>query len=117
LWQSSLAGVHYVDVNSTNATPPYTNWTTAATNIQAAVAAAAAGDEILVTNGTYAGGVNITKPLTIRSVNGSQFTTIFGGGPCVSLTNNASLSGFTVTGGRAGYGRLGGGVSVPRQTR
>src|SRR6266478_1540350 len=29
LWQSALAGVHYVDVNSTNATPPYTNWATA----------------------------------------------------------------------------------------
>ena len=42
LWQSALAGVHYVDVNSTNATPPYTNWTTAATNIQAAVDAAVA---------------------------------------------------------------------------
>ncbi len=40
LWQSALAGVHYVDVNSTNATPPYTNWTTAATNIQDAVDAA-----------------------------------------------------------------------------
>src|SRR5213595_1250364 len=28
LWQSALADVHYVDLNSTNATPPYTNWTT-----------------------------------------------------------------------------------------
>src|SRR6266403_1662292 len=37
LWQSALADMHYVDVNSTNATPPYTNWTTAATNIQDAV--------------------------------------------------------------------------------
>src|SRR2546428_13538773 len=37
LWQSALAGVHYVDVNSTNATPPYTNWSTAAYTIQDAV--------------------------------------------------------------------------------
>jgi len=47
----ALAGVHYVDVNSTNATPPHTNWATAATNIQDAVDAAVAWDEIVVTNG------------------------------------------------------------------
>src|SRR6266516_1380268 len=82
---SALAGVRYVNLNSTNATPPYTNWSTAATNIQDAVDAAVAGDEIVVTNGTYAGGVNINKPLTVRSVSGPQFTTIAGGGPCVSL--------------------------------
>jgi hypothetical protein len=33
------------DVNNTNATPPYTNWTTATTNIQHTVDAAAAGDD------------------------------------------------------------------------
>src|SRR5437667_5546509 len=94
---SAMADMHYVDVNNTNATPPYTNWATAATNIQAAVDAALAGDEILVTDGTYAGGVRIYKPLTVLSVNGPEFTTIHGGGPCVSLTNSASLSGFTLT--------------------
>src|SRR6266446_3484791 len=100
--EGALAATHYVDQNSTNATSPYTSWTTAATNIQDAVGAAVAGDEIVVTNGTYAGGVNINKPLTMRSVNGPQFTTIAGGGPCVSLASNTSLSGFTVTGGAAG---------------
>jgi hypothetical protein len=104
---SALSAVLYVDVNSTNATPPFTYWATAATNIQDAVDAAVSGDEIVVTNGTYAGGVSINGPLTVRSVNGSQFTTVAGGGPCVSLASNASLSGFTVTGGVA---RFGGGV-------
>ena len=116
----SQAGVHYVDVNSTNATPPYVSWTTAATNIQDAVDAAVAGDEIVVTNGIYATGghvvgrvanrVAVDKPLLVRSVNGPQFTTIAGGGSrCVYLTNGASLFGFTLTNGAA----FGGGFSDP----
>jgi len=119
---SALADVHYVDVNSTNATPPYTNWTSAATNIQDAVDAAVAGDEIVVTNGIYATGgratidqstttnrVVVDKPLALRSVNGPQSTIIDGGGffRCVYLTNGASLSGFTLTN---GFARFGGGA-------
>jgi hypothetical protein len=112
---SAVAGVHYVDVTSTNATPPYTNWITAATNIQDAVDAAVAGDEIVVTNGIYANGgraegdgmfnrVAVDKPLSLRSVKGPQFTTIYGGGHCAYLTNDATLSGFTLTNGRATNG-------------
>jgi hypothetical protein len=98
---SALATVHYVDVNSTNATPPYTNWATAATNIQDPVDAAVAGDEVVVTNGSYYP-VYVNKALNVRSVNGAQFTTINGGGSgrCVYMTiNSASLSGFTLTNG------------------
>jgi len=118
LWQRALAGVHYVDVNSTNATPPYTNWITAATNIQDAVDAAVAGDEVVVTNGIYASGgrdgnrVKVEKLLNVRSINGPQFTTIAGGGTnrCAYLTNAASLSGFTLTNGHSqkGGGAYGG---------
>jgi hypothetical protein len=118
---SALAAVHYVDVNSASNAPPYTSWATAATNIQDAVDAAATGDEIVVTNGIYFMGGRVTtdefmeqtfnrvavdKPLNLRSVNGAQFTTIDGGhsNRCVYLTNGASLSGFTLTNGRAHSG-------------
>src|ERR1051326_4155213 len=105
---SALADVHYVDINSASPTTPYTNWTSAATNIQDAVDAAVAGDEIVVTNGIYATGgratfdstpsrVVVEKPLNVRSLNGPESTTIDGGRSlrCVYLTNSASLSGFT----------------------
>jgi hypothetical protein len=108
---SALADVHYVDVNGTNATPPYTNWTTAATDIQSAVDAAVASEEIVVTNGIYNTGgrsvgyttnrVAIDKSVTVRSVNGPQLTIIDGSYSvrCAYLTNGASLSGFTLTNG------------------
>src|SRR5881396_1213704 len=116
LFTINAAGVtHYVDVNSTNAAAPYTNWTIAAVNIQDAVDACVAGDEIVVTNGTYATGVRenygknrvvVDKPLTLRSVNGPEFTVIQGyqvpgsiNGDtairCLYLADGTLLSGFT----------------------
>ena len=119
---SALATMRYVNVNSANPTPPYTNWVTAATNIQDAVDAALVGDNIVVTNGTYAGGsqvdpygalncVVVDKPLVLSSVNGPDVTVIDGGGAvrCLYLTNEAVLVGFTLTNGR-NVGDVGGGV-------
>src|ERR1043166_2852259 len=115
------ADTHYVSLARMNPSPPYTSWGTAATNIQDAVDVAVAGDEIVVTNGVYAVGgravvgtmtnrVAVDKPLTVRSLNGSQFTlieghqipgTTDGDGAirCVYLTNAARLIGFTLTNG------------------
>lgn len=123
----------YVNVNSATATPPYTNWSTAAVTIQQAVDAAVAGDQILVTNGVYqtggrtaalAGGTNrvaVTKAVAVQSVNGFALTTIRGfrvpgttNGPaairCAYLVNGASLSGFTLINGATSSGESGGGV-------
>ena len=95
------AATHYVSLGSTSPTPPYSTWATAARNIQAAVDSAAPSDQIVVTNGVYPGGVAVTSPLALWSVNGPQFTVINGGGTnrCVSLPDGASLSGFTLTNG------------------
>ena len=106
------AATHYVSPGSGSPTAPYTNWATAATNIQPAADSAAAGDEVVVTNGVYAGGLAVTKPLRLRSVNGPQATVIDGGRAfrCAFLTNGASMSGFTLTNGVADTGDGGGGV-------
>jgi hypothetical protein len=113
LTEATFGAPHYVDLNSPNPSPPYTNWATAARIIQDAVNAAASGDEVVVTNGIYASGqsssaygpirVLVDKPLTLRSLHGAQFTTIDGlhSIRCVYLTNSASIVGFTLTNGFA----------------
>ena len=117
------AATLYVDVNSPNPTPPYADLTTAAADIQDAVDAAANDDLILVNDGYYQDGfrstgsgglgnseaqtnrVVIAKSLTVQSLNGPTAAYISGSGlyRCVDLTNGATLSGFTLTGGAAGY--------------
>jgi len=117
----TVGTVRYVNVNSPNPVPPYTNWAGAAVTIQQAVDVALPGDEIVVTNGTYATGgravhgamtnrVAVDRPVVLQSVNGPQFTVIqgrkvpvtgTGDGAirCVYLTNGAVLSGFTLSNG------------------
>ena len=65
------AGTLFVCAGCANPVPPFANWATAATNIQQALDAAAAGAEVVVTNGIY-GAVNVDKPLLLRSVNGPR---------------------------------------------
>jgi len=79
--------VHYVSHWGSH-TAPYSTWETAATNLAAAISAAPNNAVIWVTNGIYrtgslaAGGINtrvsITRPITLRSVNGYSNTVIEG---------------------------------------
>jgi len=109
--------IRYVSIASTNPAPPYLAWSNAAVTIQDAIDAAVNGDLILVGDGLYQTGgrvvygsltnrVAINKALAVQSVNGPGATIIRGNRTvgnsamrCAYLTNNASLIGFTLTGG------------------
>src|SRR6266568_823741 len=111
----------FVSPSGGNVTP-FTDWSTAATNIQAAIDVAGVGDQIWVTNGVYGTGgtvapqglltnrVTVTKALTVRSVSGPEVTIIQGAQTpgttngtlsvrCAWLADGAVLSGFTLTNG------------------
>ena len=146
-WIAAYAGLtaadtHYVNVTNPSAQSPYTNWATAAQEIQQAVDAATAGDSVLVTNGVYQAGMAVTPGFTlsnrvvvttairVASVNGpgstiiagSTGTWLYGLGPgavrCAYLSGGAQLEGFTLSNGHtlaAGYAsdnQGGGGVAV-----
>lgn len=111
------AATRYVRANNSTPASPYTTWSTAAREIQAAINIAADGDVIMVTNGVYSSGgrpvngnltnrVAVTKSVMVQSVNGPAVTTIRGQGlagdsavRCAYLTNGAVLAGFTLTNG------------------
>jgi len=111
---SAIAVTRYVNLNNPSPASPYASWATAATNIQDAIDAANAGDQVIASNGVYQAGsrvsadgatnrVVVTKPVGLLSLNGAAVTVITGSGSmrCVYLTNGAVLSGFTLTSGNA----------------
>ena len=125
----ATATVRYVNVNNTSPASPYTNWVTAATNIQSASDSAVPGDLVLVTNGVYATGtssavsgltrVAIKESITVQSVNGPGVTIIkgyqepgitngFKSVRCVYLPSGSTISGFTLTNGSTAS--VGGGI-------
>jgi len=132
LYDGGATPIHYVDLEGGNQWP-YTNWSMAATTIQAAVDAAMEGDTVLVTNGVYNTGgrvytghvltnrVLLTRQVTLRSVNGPDVTVIEGKGPIgnaavrgLFVWSNATVSGFTITNGftatSGGFDRAGAGI-------
>lgn len=121
VWASqTFATTRYVNINNGSPSSPYTTWATAATSIQTAIDASSNGDTIIVTNGNYnsgdsypaiggiAGRIKMEKNVTVKSVNGPQYTFISGSGTnnyglsgarrCVFMTNGV-LSGFTLQNG------------------
>ncbi|MEI2722106.1 MAG: PKD domain-containing protein [Verrucomicrobiota bacterium] len=128
--------LHFVNAGNPAATAPYTNWVTAAGNIQDAIDAASADAVILVTNGIYNTGGKLTdvfdvtnrialdKPVTVVSVNGPFQTAVEGQWDpvstngvnavrCALLSSNSSLAGFTLRNGATrDNSRLGGGVAA-----
>jgi len=116
-WLQTLAATRYVNPGNSSPASPYTSWNAAATNIQQAIDVSSGGDEILVTNGVYETGgqalfsdhtnrIAVTRPVTVRSVNGPAVTIIRGvpgisssGARCAYLASGATLSGFTLTDG------------------
>ena len=127
---ASAITTRYVDAHGTNPVSPYTNWVTAATNIQDAMNVTAFQDLVLVTNGIYQYGgasfqgsnrVHVINGVSLQSMNGPAVTIIKGyqepgttNGAnalrCVYLTEFSSLSGFTLTGGATQISGNGGGV-------
>jgi T5SS/PEP-CTERM-associated repeat protein len=113
---TNASPTHYVSTDGDNVWP-YTNWATAARQIQDAVDTARAGDRVLVTNGIYvlSDQVTITNAVAVQSVNGAAFTCVDGnhtnavsGSRCFTVSNaDAYVEGFTIV---RGSSTAGGGV-------
>jgi len=112
-WGIDFRASTYVAAGGSHAYP-FTSWSTAATNIAAAVSACPNGSQVLISNGTHRlqGTVVVTNAITITSTGGAEATVVDGdnSAPCFVLQAPGSrLEHFTV---RGGAGETGGGVRV-----
>jgi hypothetical protein len=113
----TAAPAHAANVTAQPAAAPVTIHVPAdQPTIQAAIDAAANGDTVLVSDGTYKENINFKgKAITVTSVNGPATATIDGGGVDSVVTFNTGegagsvLNGFTITNGN---GFEGGGIFV-----
>lgn len=112
----AAADTHYVVVFG-SPVAPYTNWATAATGLHQAVAEAADGDTVLLSNGVHNVPTNVvvTNAVEIRGFLGATNTivrrSLTGAYRVFTLSNSAAvLDGLTITNGYAETGHAGGGV-------
>jgi len=101
---SAQATDRYVSLTGAQQSP-FTNWTSAARDIQTAVDVSSNSDQVIVAAGTYylTSTLTISKSITVRSLNGARTTIIDGNYPSRNITavqittQPAVLDGFTIT--------------------
>lgn len=104
--------IHYVSLSCKNPVTPFTNWLTAATNLQDAIGVAQPGEIVAAGAGIYTNGgvvmfgaetnrVAVTNGITLLAVYGRQATLLVGGTQmrCAYVGSNSLISGFTITNG------------------
>ena len=96
-----LAATNYVSKTG-NHISPFDSWANAATNIQDAVDVASVGNIVLVNDGTYYPGdqISITKEIVVKSLDGAENTIVNGNNAnrCFYI-NGSIIDGFTITNG------------------
>lgn len=113
--------IYYVATDGSH-THPYDTWAKAATNIQVAIDATAPGDTVLVSNGTYGIGaeISIAKAITVKSLNGPDATRVArttGSARIFNLADaSAIVAGFTATNGSPGGNLQGSGLYITAGT-